>query len=308
MDNQEHNKELTIEQIESELLYLSNRFPKEAIKTAISLQTIITPKLLNWLNKAIADVDNIQDNDMGHVFSIFLLSQFKEKEAFTSIIKLARLPEKDIDYLIGDCITEDLHRFIAATFNGDLFAIKNLIEDAEINEWSRKAGLKSLVTLANEGLINIDETVNYITELFTHPSFSNDDMITHIVTTCCDFLPHRFKTQIQQAFKEDKVDTFIINMADVQRSLNKEKPKYIYEHYSLITDTVAEMEYWPCFKETKKNTSLPNGFNPNWLDSLPSSMISKQIIRSTHKIGRNELCPCNSGKKYKKCCLLLSVN
>ena len=22
------------------------------------------------------------------------------------------------------------------------------------------------------------------------------------------------------------------------------------------------------------------------------------------KIGRNELCPCGSGKKYKKCCLL----
>lgn len=26
-----------------------------------------------------------------------------------------------------------------------------------------------------------------------------------------------------------------------------------------------------------------------------------QPIRST-KVGRNELCPCNSGKKYKKCC------
>jgi preprotein translocase subunit SecA len=23
---------------------------------------------------------------------------------------------------------------------------------------------------------------------------------------------------------------------------------------------------------------------------------------STKKIGRNELCPCNSGKKYKHCC------
>jgi len=24
--------------------------------------------------------------------------------------------------------------------------------------------------------------------------------------------------------------------------------------------------------------------------------------RSTRKIGRNELCPCGSGKKYKRCC------
>jgi hypothetical protein len=26
-------------------------------------------------------------------------------------------------------------------------------------------------------------------------------------------------------------------------------------------------------------------------------------IRNQNKIGRNELCPCGSGKKYKKCCI-----
>lgn len=28
----------------------------------------------------------------------------------------------------------------------------------------------------------------------------------------------------------------------------------------------------------------------------------KQIVRETPKVGRNEPCPCGSGKKYKKCC------
>lgn len=28
-----------------------------------------------------------------------------------------------------------------------------------------------------------------------------------------------------------------------------------------------------------------------------------QVKRRTPKVGRNDLCPCNSGKKYKKCCL-----
>ena len=27
------------------------------------------------------------------------------------------------------------------------------------------------------------------------------------------------------------------------------------------------------------------------------------IVRSAPKIGRNDPCPCGSGKKYKKCCL-----
>jgi hypothetical protein len=244
------NQELTIDQIESNLLYLSKRFPKEAVEAAIAHQDDITPKLLAWLDNAIEDVDSVKDNDIGHLFSVFLLSQFQEKSAFTTIIKLARLPEEELDSLIGDCITEDLHRFIAATYNGDLFAIKNLIEDVNVNEWSRKAGLKSLIILANEGQLDVDETVHYLTSLFTHASFANDDeQITHLVTTCCDFLPHRFENKIQQAFKENKVDTFVIDMEDVKRSLTREKPKYISEHYTLITDTVAEMEYWPCFKE-----------------------------------------------------------
>ena len=27
------------------------------------------------------------------------------------------------------------------------------------------------------------------------------------------------------------------------------------------------------------------------------------LVRAQPKVGRNDLCPCGSGKKYKKCCL-----
>ena len=30
---------------------------------------------------------------------------------------------------------------------------------------------------------------------------------------------------------------------------------------------------------------------------------TKQLVRDYKKIGRNDPCPCGSGKKYKKCCL-----
>jgi uncharacterized protein YecA (UPF0149 family) len=32
-----------------------------------------------------------------------------------------------------------------------------------------------------------------------------------------------------------------------------------------------------------------------------TSTAVKQVIR-TNKVGRNDPCPCGSGKKYKKCC------
>lgn len=42
----------------------------------------------------------------------------------------------------------------------------------------------------------------------------------------------------------------------------------------------------------RAQTNHPNLFPPSFT-----------IIRDQPKIGRNDPCPCGSGKKYKKCCL-----
>jgi SEC-C motif-containing protein len=39
----------------------------------------------------------------------------------------------------------------------------------------------------------------------------------------------------------------------------------------------------------------------SFLDGEP--LVAQPIRRETPKVGRNEPCPCGSGKKYKKCCL-----
>ena len=37
---------------------------------------------------------------------------------------------------------------------------------------------------------------------------------------------------------------------------------------------------------------------PIFLDALPEPVISGEV-----KVGRNDRCPCQSGKKFKKCCM-----
>lgn len=41
-----------------------------------------------------------------------------------------------------------------------------------------------------------------------------------------------------------------------------------------------------------RGSNLPNLFPPTYT-----------LVRTEPKIGRNDPCPCGSGKKYKKCCL-----
>ena len=46
----------------------------------------------------------------------------------------------------------------------------------------------------------------------------------------------------------------------------------------------------------------------NWIDAHGSRVDAPESRRTTQKIGRNDRCPCGSGKKYKKCCGGATVN
>lgn len=51
----------------------------------------------------------------------------------------------------------------------------------------------------------------------------------------------------------------------------------------------------------KKFSKLVKGVKK--ADRLPDDPPTEQIVRDDTKLGRNDPCPCGSGKKYKKCCL-----
>ncbi|NQV24417.1 MAG: SEC-C domain-containing protein [Rhodopirellula sp.] len=44
------------------------------------------------------------------------------------------------------------------------------------------------------------------------------------------------------------------------------------------------------------------GYSENSSESTPSEAVIEPIRNRGVKVGRNDPCPCGSGKKYKKCC------
>jgi deoxycytidylate deaminase len=50
--------------------------------------------------------------------------------------------------ILGDTITEESGRMIASVFNGDIQAIKNLVENTELDEFARGQGIHAMVILA----------------------------------------------------------------------------------------------------------------------------------------------------------------
>ena len=90
----------------------------------------------------------------------------------------------------------------------------------------------------------------------------------------------------------------------IERLWHKEKIPGIVELYHEAITT------WNSYQEDFFDDDFfdEKGFDKDFFDddfSDDDREIQQSIVRSEPKIGRNDPCPCGSGKKYKKCCLNL---
>jgi hypothetical protein len=281
------------------------KFPRAAVEAAVARREEITPELLRILQETVdraAQLD-AEGDYMAHLYAMFLLAQFRETRAYPLMVRFASLPSDLLDSLCGDFITEDLGQVLASVCGGELAGIQSLIENEATDQWVRGAALSSLVTLVAVGQKSRDEIVGYFARLFRGKLVRKWSHVwDSLVSYSSDLYPEELLDDIKRAYEDGLVDPDYIGFDHVKRDLAAGKDRILARladnpQRRLVEDTVAEMGWWACFREDRaKNTAhaLPNSkLNP---------AVSSQIRRAPTKTGRNEPCPCGSGKKYKKCC------
>lgn len=271
-------------------------FPRKALQDAVLQQSTITPSLLSIIDEVANTPQFIEDMPV-FIYALYLLAQFREKRAYPIIARyFGQLGlEDDALDLTGDLVTEDLSRILASVCNGDLGLIKQLIEDQSINEYVRSAALGSLVVLYNNEQISRRDLVSYLQTLLDHCLEQEEDpfFVASVACNCCDIHPKELYDQLVACFDQALVNEDVISKDYLDSYLEIDKDKALARlkenrQCRLINDVITEMEWWACFHPdaNQKQNLAPAFENPN-----PS------------KVGRNDPCPCGSGKKYKKCCL-----
>ncbi|MGR8999593.1 MAG: DUF1186 domain-containing protein [Gammaproteobacteria bacterium] len=301
---------MTIEEILAKLdTYDYSTFQREALQAAILRQEAVTPALLSIIER-IADNPQFLDENpdyMGFMYALYLLAQFREKRAYPFIVHYFAQLGTDIDALdaTGDLVTEDLNRILASVCQGDLSLIKQLIEDPKHNEFVRSAALKSLLVLYNGGQLAREELITYFQTLIDDKLEQEEDpsFWGALVNCCSKIYPEELHDVLVDCFERELVDTDMINKDDLDHSMRLGKEQTLAKlktnrHTQFIDDVISEMEWWACFDpeppSTRSKTFPSAGFDFH----RPTNNASKKT-----KIGRNDPCPCGSGKKYKKCCL-----
>ena len=278
------------------------------------------PRLLQILEDTCERAEELVEDDdyFAHIYAMFLLAQFRDARAYPLVIRFARLPGQMPHDLTGDLITEQFCRILASVCGGDIGPIQSLIEDPLVEEYVRSAGLRALNVLVQVGALRREEVVVYHRRLFSGSLERTASYVWDSLVCCAaDLHPGEVLGDIRQAYREGLVETFSISLEEVEkearRSVEAVMANMSQHDHGFIEDTVDEMEWWACFHPEPDDDGVDDedrDDDGDW-DFLPfepsvhgdgDSPPPETYVRPDPKIGRNEPCPCGSGKKYKKCC------
>lgn len=285
------------------LEWMPARYQKAAVDAAVARREEITPELLRILGEAADRAEELEAEEgyMGHLYAMFLLAQFRETRAYPLVVRFASLPGDLVDSLCGDFITEDLGQILASVCGGDLSGIQSLIENDEIDEWVRGAAAESLLTLVAAGATPRAEVVAYLAELF-HGKLTREygNVWDALVSVASALYPAELMAEIEQAYEDGLVDPGYIGFDEVEADLAAGEERVLARlaedrSRRLVENVEEEMAWWACFRGEKKSWRPPKP-DPVWLPT------AAPVRRTAPKTGRNDPCPCGSGKKFKKCC------
>ncbi|MCI9246803.1 MAG: DUF1186 domain-containing protein [Clostridia bacterium] len=298
---------MEINEIIEHLKYYTPELPRKTLKQALEHKEEITPKLIEMLKYTKDNLEKIfygEDGFFGYTYAYFLLAEFKEQKAFPYLIDLLYKDEEIIDYIIGDDFPGYVPRLLASTYNGDDKALFDIIENNQINEFVRCSTLQTFAILYLYGVKDREFVVNYLKRLLDQKE-EKDNSYLHeeIIDEVCNLKLTELTENVEKILyvienkeEREEIRNRLRDDSEINRNIYPLKPFYEY-----IYDTVGIMEEWDCFSYVEEEE-----FKNSDDYKVCQYIIQKRednYIDVKIDIGRNDLCYCGSGKKYKKCCL-----
>jgi hypothetical protein len=276
--------------------------PRAAMQQAIARWPEVGPVLLTRLNAAIDSTDISQREGNLLCMAIYLMAQVQDHSAYRPLCTLLMTGDRGYD-LIGDGVTEDLKFILAWLYDGDSAPLRTLIEATGANEFTRDAALNAFAWLTATGRIDREEAVAYFRDLHAslQPQAACYVWVSWLLAIANLGL-EELSPLVEDVFQRGWIDDTILSVEDFRNDLAAAKqaggliagfpPQERYD--GRLDDVAHTMSNWQMFQPQKptRQTSLP----------APDGGTVRNQYRG---VGRNDPCPCGSGKKFKKCCLEL---
>jgi hypothetical protein len=178
--------------------------------------------------------------------------------------------------------------------DGDLTPIKRLVQDRDADEYGRSAGVSALALLAAWAEIPREPVVECFLWLAEEGLEREPNQVWNtLAAESADIEALVVFPALRRAYEDGLADPQSMapeELADVESAPRGRMLEEMRERQPPIDDVAFATSWWSAIGRDAAHDAQeePDG--------------REEPYRAPSKVGRNEPCPCGSGKKFKKCC------
>lgn len=288
--------------------------PEAALRAATDQRAEMTPLFLREIENYLAAPKPDPGLELWNplLFIFFLLGQWRETSAYKPLARLLRSPPDDIEALFGDGIVESGQRVMAAVFDGDPQPLYDIILDQGADEYVRSRMCEALGMLVLDGRVPHGEARRFLQDAFTRILPRRDNFTWNGWQSAIAMLADvSLKPLVKQAFDEGVVDKMWMGFEHFEKDLDfcirnpGQPPGRGSKEFTLFDDAIEELSHWHCFSEKfLQEQQQEREARKDWKPGQGLDFLHDPFINPYRDAGRNDPCPCGSGMKFKKCCLI----
>lgn len=293
---------------------------REGFPAAEAREVLTDPRLQGALaaelERLAADPGELFDGGMLHIVGMQLLAEKRDRRLAAPLLKLTSGSEDDVDTLWGDFLTDCWHQAAAAVCRAD--ELKAFLENPAHSLWARAMATSALTIQVLEGDLERASTVEYAIGLCEkyqrqldgegEGDEGGDDSIGLLIDYLADVVGDLGEAEhlpyLERWFAEGHLDPMHSGIKRYRRELatpyEERRASALRGHDHYLRDSIEDLSGAYCYSPECHRRDDTGKFagqtKPIW------SGDDGTFVRADPKVGRNDPCPCGSGKKYKKCC------
>jgi hypothetical protein len=305
------------------------RFPFEAVTAARENRTALLPAFLQIIGECCRPDAPRRTLDAGF-FIFHLLGEWREKSAYRPLAALLRAGEQ-VEAMLGDGAAITAHKVMAAVFDGDPQPLYDIIRDPDADGFVRSQMCEALAMVTLAGELPREEAIRFLHGFYSESVAPAECFVWDGWQSAIALLGLvEMRDLVRQAFDNGFIDPMLLSFEDFEEDLDAavakspEFTKRVEREFSVFGDTIEELSNWYCFSEeyrkklAEREQRQRRQGRQDWLldeDEASGLTVLETLARMSgpatnpnRNVGRNDPCPCGSGKKFKKCCLRVEAS
>lgn len=287
-----------------------SHLPRAALQWSLDHWSEIAPRFLERLQAFADGTDRSQETADVLFFVVHLIGEARERRAFRALARIC-MDGSEMERIIGEGVTETLTGILIGAYDGTVETLQAVIEAEDADEFVRDSAIEAYSYLAAAGHVGLDDARAYLAKLYgtLRPQAESHVWVGwQQAVVRLGFADLR--DQVAEAFRREFISLGFMDYhdfeADLETSLASGSPLEVFarERVGPITGIIEELGHWHGFSDEYRESKLRSAQGAekdDWGYRAPA--LTLPHVNPVRDVGRNDPCPCGSGKKFKKCCL-----